>query len=113
MKRRQLTPGVFYVILRYIRKTFHYRVYPTKAQATTLRRQLDACRWVYNQLLEQRRDYYDEFGVSVSLYDQHPYLVVLKAARPSLTTVHSQVLQNVAVRLDLAFQAFFRRVKAG
>jgi putative transposase len=26
--------------------------------------------------------------------------------------VHSQVLQNVAVRVDLAFQAFFRRVKA-
>lgn len=96
-----------------MRKTFHYRVYPTKAQATTLRRQLDACRWVYNQLLEQRRDYYEEFGVSVSLYDQHPYLIVLKADRPSLTHVHSQVLQNVAVRLDLAFQAFFRRVKAG
>ena len=27
--------------------------------------------------------------------------------------MHSQVLQNVAVRLDLAFKAFFRRVKAG
>jgi putative transposase len=27
--------------------------------------------------------------------------------------VQSQVLQNVAVRIDLAFQAFFRRVKAG
>ena len=32
---------------------------------------------------------------------------------PALAGVHSQVLQNVAVRLDLAFQAFFRRVKAG
>ncbi len=30
-----------------------------------------------------------------------------------LAGVHSQVLQNVAVRLDLAFQAFFRRMKAG
>ncbi|HEU5383722.1 MAG TPA: transposase [Ktedonobacteraceae bacterium] len=28
-------------------------------------------------------------------------------------TVHSQVLQNVAVRIDLAFQAFFRHCKAG
>jgi hypothetical protein len=27
--------------------------------------------------------------------------------------VQSQVLQNVAVRIDLAFKAFFRRVKAG
>jgi putative transposase len=37
----------------------------------------------------------------------------LKVQRPSLVNVHSQVLQNVAVRIDLAFQAFFRRVKAG
>jgi transposase len=27
--------------------------------------------------------------------------------------VHSQVLQDVSVRVDLAFKAFFRRVKAG
>jgi putative transposase len=27
--------------------------------------------------------------------------------------VHSQVLQNMAVRIDLAFKAFFRRVRAG
>ena len=30
-----------------------------------------------------------------------------------LKLVHSQVLQNVQVRVDLAFQAFFRRVKKG
>ncbi|HEX9372951.1 MAG TPA: transposase, partial [Roseiflexaceae bacterium] len=33
--------------------------------------------------------------------------------RPSLKIVHSQVLQHVQVRVDLAFKAFFRRVKAG
>src|SRR5262245_65854409 len=36
-----------------------------------------------------------------------------KEKRLSLRLVHSQVLQNVQVRVDLAFQAFFRRVKAG
>src|SRR5579859_5574170 len=96
-----------------MRKTFLYRIYPTKAQATKLRHQLDECRWLYNHLLEQRKLYWEEWGVSVSLYDQHPYLPYLKAERPTLATVNSQVLQNVAVRLDLAFQAFFRRVKAG
>jgi putative transposase len=30
-----------------------------------------------------------------------------------LAQVQSQVLQNVAVRIDLAFQGFFRRVRAG
>jgi putative transposase len=47
------------------------------------------------------------------LYDQQATLPALKAERPSLAGVQSQVLQNVAVRIDLAFQAFFRRVKAG
>jgi putative transposase len=37
----------------------------------------------------------------------------LKQERPALSSVHSQVLQNVAVRIDLAFKAFFRRCKAG
>lgn len=30
-----------------------------------------------------------------------------------MSEVFSQVLQNVAVRVDLAFQSFFRRVKQG
>src|SRR5947208_2673743 len=38
---------------------------------------------------------------------------MLKDHRRSLTAIHSQVLQNVAVRIVLAFKAFFRRCKAG
>ena len=38
---------------------------------------------------------------------------MLKAERPQLAGVQSQVLQNVVVRIDLAFQAFFRRCAAG
>ncbi len=37
----------------------------------------------------------------------------MKEQRPSMREVHSQVLQNVAVRVDLAYQSFFRRWKAG
>ena len=38
---------------------------------------------------------------------------IWKKDKPELKTVHSQVLQEVIKRVDLAFQAFFRRVKAG
>ncbi len=51
--------------------------------------------------------------MSVGLYDQHARIVVLRGERPALASIHSQVVQNVAVRLDLAMKAFFRRVKAG
>jgi putative transposase len=37
----------------------------------------------------------------------------VKAACPEYTDVHSLVLQDVLVRLDRAYQAFFRRVQAG
>jgi putative transposase len=37
----------------------------------------------------------------------------LQAACPEYATIHSQVLQDVLTRLDKAYQAFFRHVKAG
>ena len=74
---------------------------------------LEECRWLYNRLLEERKLAWEVADVSLSLYSQHKRLPVLKAERPFLATVHSQVLQNVALRIDLAMKAFFRRVRAG
>ncbi|MHB8371013.1 MAG: RNA-guided endonuclease InsQ/TnpB family protein [Leptospirales bacterium] len=96
-----------------MRRTFKDRLYPTRKQETLLNRQMEECRWLYNHFLEHRRDSWDWYGAGLSLYDQIGTLPSLKKIRPSLETVYSQTLQNVAVRIDLAFQAFFRRVKSG
>jgi putative transposase len=96
-----------------MRKSFRYRLYPTKRQAKLLRQQLDECRWLYNHFLEARKTSYENNNQAPSVYEQQAQLPLLKEQRPALATVHSQVLQNVAVRIDLAFQAFFRRVKVG
>jgi putative transposase len=48
---------------------------------------------------------------NVSKYDSHLLLPTWKAERPELKGVFSQVLQNAQERIDLAFKAFFRRVK--
>jgi putative transposase len=74
---------------------------------------LSECHWLYNHFLEERKYLWEEYSTSIGLYDQTRILPVLKVNRPSLADVHSQVLQNVAVRVDLAFKAFFRRVKSG
>jgi putative transposase len=95
------------------KKTFRYRLYPTASQERALLSTLDECRWLYNQLLEERRDTYSESGKGVSMYSQINRFPELKSSRESLKSVHSQVLQNVAVRVDLAFKAFFRRCKVG
>src|SRR5262249_20077777 len=69
--------------------------------------------WLYNALLAARRDAWEQRQDSLRLYDQQATLPLLKAARPTLAAVQSQVLQHVAVRIELAFQAFLRRVRAG
>lgn len=94
-----------------MRKTYKYRIYPSKAQATILKKQLEATRLVYNRTLAVRKSSYDNLGVSVGLYDTQKLLTAWKAEYPALKIVHSQVLQNAQVRVDLALQAFFRRVK--
>jgi putative transposase len=96
-----------------MRKTFKHRLYPTKQQQHLLAQQLEECRWLYNHLLAERKMAWEERQEAVRLYDQQGTLPALKAERPTLASVHSQVLQNVAVRIDLAFQAYFRRCKTG
>ncbi len=93
-------------------KTFKYRIYPTTAQETQLNQQLELCRWVYNKTLETRKNSYEQSGVSLGYYDTKKMLPIWKEEKPALKGVHSMVLQDVTMRVDLAFQAFFRRVKA-
>src|SRR5256886_2917762 len=96
-----------------MRKMFQYRIYPTRKQVTKLNETLEVCRWLYNHLLEKRKDAYEQTGKGLTLYRQQSTFPMLKQECPSLDRVHSQVLQNVAVRVDLAFKAFFRRVREG
>ena len=95
-----------------MRKMFSYRIYPSKPQLKKLESTLEECRWLYNHLLASRKDAYAQRGESLTCYGQINTFPILKIERPSLKGVHSQILQNVAVRVDLAFKAFFRRVKA-
>jgi putative transposase len=94
-------------------KTMKYRLKPTKGQAHFLDSQLEECRWLYNHFLASRRNAWEERQAALSYHAQALILPTLKQDRPTLASVHSQVLQNVAIRIDLAFKAFFRRCKAG
>jgi putative transposase len=94
-------------------KTFKYRIRPTKKQERLLQQTLDECRWLYNHFLEQRKTAWEEHQKSMNYHAQAVSIPKLKQERPALASVHSQVLQNVAMRIDLAFKAFFRRAKAG
>lgn len=96
-----------------MRKAFKYRIYLTKGQRRILDQQLEACRWVYNETLAYRKRAYEEAQRTADWYETKRMLPVWKQTRPALKRVHSQVLQNVTERVERAFKAFFRRVKAG
>jgi putative transposase len=93
-------------------KNYKYRIYPKHSQETSLAEQLEEMRWLYNHWVAERKNSYEQTGKAPGLYDQIKTLPTLKAQRPGLTICNAQALQNVAVRVDLAFAAFFRRVKA-
>jgi putative transposase len=78
-----------------------------------LDRVLMLCRHVYNAAIGERREAYRMRGISVTYYQQQAELPGIKAAMPEYGEVNAQVLQDVVLRVDHAFQACFRRVKSG
>ena len=95
------------------RSCLKIRLYPTRTQARELEEALETCRLVYNSLVLDRKFQYDVDGLSVGYFQQKAYLPVWKKDHPELKEVYSQVLQDVAHRVHLAFDAFFDRVKKG
>lgn len=96
-----------------MKKTFKYRIYPTKKQQKTLNGWLRLCCEIYNAALQERRDAYRVAGQPISYSHQCTELPACKEVRPELVEVHSQVLQDAVKRVDLAFEAFFRRCETG
>jgi putative transposase len=95
-----------------MRRTFKYRLHPTKAQEESLRMQLsEACR-LYNAALQERRDAYRTHKKSLNYYTQANQLKEIRDAG-DLALPNYHCAQDVLKRLDKAFQAFFRRIKHG
>lgn len=94
-------------------RTFKYRLRPTRSQRTKLMQTLELCRWVYNETLATRKNAWGQEKKALSLYDTNKLLTLWKQEHHELKGVYSQVLQNVQERVDFAFKALFRRLKAG
>jgi putative transposase len=74
---------------------------------------LYVCRRLWNYFLEQKITAYKTAKKHISRFDQIKEIPVLALKDESLREVYSQVLRDAPCRLDMAFQAFFRRVKQG
>ena len=91
-------------------RTYRFRIYPTDLQVATLNITLDLCRELYNAMLQQRIYAYRS-GKRVNYNSQQDEIPEVKNAFPEYRSIHSQVLQDVARRLDKAYGNFFRRTE--
>jgi transposase, IS605 OrfB family, central region len=94
-----------------VRRTYKYRIYPSREQKSILEKWLETCRVLYNDCLTERRGAWNISHKSINYYDQANQLKEIKTFDEDLKEVHSQVIQDVLKRIDNAFQNFFRRVK--
>ena len=94
-------------------RAYKYKLRLNRTFQANCERTLNVCRELYNAALQERRDAWAINRVSVNYATQCAQLSEIKALRPELTDVHSQVLQQTLRKLQRAFENFFRRVKTG
>jgi|SRR6267143_3403341 len=80
-----------------------YRLYPKPEQVSLLEETLETCRKTWNYLLSRRKE------GPVTKFQQDHDIYLQKQQNPTLRSVYSHVLQNVADRLDKSFIVFYRR----
>jgi putative transposase len=96
-----------------IRKTYKYKLKPTLEQERLLEHTLMLCRHIYNAAVGQRHEACRLRGITITHYQQQAESPGIKEAMPEYAEVYAQVLQDVVLRVDRAFQAFFRRIREG
>jgi putative transposase len=74
---------------------------------------LETHRQLYNAALQERRDAWRMCRVSISYYTQANQLKAIRAFDADAAWLNYSSVQQTLRRLDKAFAAFFRRVKAG
>jgi putative transposase len=95
------------------KRRYTFKLYPNTTQRGRMKDLLGAHQCLYNSALSERRLAYEKAGKTLSFYDQCKHVKVLKAELEEYAGVHTHAMQVTLKRLDLAFKAFFRRVKSG
>lgn len=97
-----------------MKRSYKFRLRPTKQQEATLSACLEDTRQLYNAALEERREAWRMGHHRVTFYSQDAQLKEIRADNPEQYGRWSFACERATIRrLDRAFQAFYRRVKAG
>ena len=94
-------------------KTYKYRLYLNKPQTDAIDKIINSHRLLYNEALAQRKDAWEQEQTSLKYIDQSKWLTQHRKENETYQNLNFSSCQRTLKRLDKAFQAFFRRVKAG
>lgn len=86
---------------------YKFRLYPTNEQQIILSKIFGCCRFIYNKMLEDKINYYKEFGIKLK---NTP--AMYKKEYEFLKEVDSLALSNVQLNLESAYNNFFRKNKS-
>lgn len=95
-----------------MRKTFKFKLYPSKKQIEALKFQLSEARFLYNSALRERRDAWIISRKSLNYYDQANQLKEIRADG-DLELANFSACQDILRRVDKTFRRFFAGVKRG
>ncbi len=93
--------------------TYKYRLYPNNLQMEAIDKMINCHRLLYNEALAQRRDTWEQEKASLKYTDQSKWLTQHRQENETYQNLNFSSCQRTLKRLDKAFQAFFRRMKAG
>lgn len=96
-------------------KAYKYRLYPSNEQAVLINKTCGCVRFVYNQMLANRKAIYDQFKEDKEAMKQQKYALPAdyKKEFEWLKEVDSLALANAQLNLETAYQNFFRDKSIG
>ena len=95
-----------------MRKAFKYRLYPTRQQDAAMSAMLETHWRLYNTALSERKQEWEQAQRGITYGEQSDQLKAARKTNPFLAATNFSSCQATLRRLDKAFQAFFRRLKA-
>jgi putative transposase len=92
-------------------KGYKFRIYPTEEQKLFFDNTFGACRYVWNFMLDVKKNAYLELGVGLNYCDTSKGLTEIKEFDDCefLRKTNSQSIQQELRRLDLAYSGFFKK----
>lgn len=91
-----------------INRRYNYRIYPTKEQENFINQNIGACRFIYNKMLADKKDYYEKEKKNLQVMP-----AIYKEEFSWLKDMDSYALCNEQMNLQAAFNNFYKNKNIG